>query len=1199
MRKLVKKIGAATLAAVMTFSIMPQMTLEAGTALNSTETVDDPAEESVNADVYFVHASSKRVVTLNGVENDPIDCVNTITENNIPENGRFTIYYGEFGGKEVVNFTCDATNTSWKADNDNVFQMAKRTNPGGWESVVMEPQGDGTVAFKSSANGKYFTVNEFKLELTDETSLSGNEKFVIHTTTEPKAAKKITLSEVSGESVKVSWEGVNETLYSGYQVLYSTKEDGEYTVAGQTKDTSFTVSNLTLSTTYYFKVRTVTNDEGGPFKDSAIAYTKTLSDYKPAAPKNIQLTSNEDQSIKLDWEASKSAKGYIIYRADSRFGEYQEIGNVNGITTFTDTNPNLSKYNNYYKIKAYNDVDESTFSEEISIEITMFGRNTYIFTDKDSAEDINKITSTVFEQQHYNQFGTERYALAYKPGDYTGTDTVNIGYYTQIMGLGKTPTEVKLSNVKTPSALSENNATCNFWVSIENLTIADLDNIDDRYYDFQWAVSQAAPARRLNVERTAVFDWYWGWASGGYVADSRFMKSAGSYSQQQYYYRNCDVANGTYGVNWNQVIQGCTGNTVSTDSMEALLGGEGYSNWNQRGATTVIDSTSKIREKPFLYFDTETESYKVFVPAIRENAKGISWSENDMGEGTSLSVEKTFYIANPEKDTADTINAQLFAGKNIIFQPGVYHVEKPLEIKKENTIILGLGLATIIPDNSDTAMRVSDVGGVSISGIIFDAGKSSETLLTIGNEGCNKDHSENPVVLQDIFYRVGGTGSLGTCGSCLVINSNDVIVDHTWIWRADHGNNTGWYANTAKNGMVVNGDNITVYGLFCEHFQEYDILWRGENGKTYFLQNEKCYDPQSQEGWMSHEGTVKGYAAYKVANNVTNHYAVGLGVYDVFINTNGASIFLENAIEVPDAAGVLIENACIVEIANGSGPKVGINHIINGTTAGIRTGAEANGGYAIQRLLSYTSGNSLSLEDYYTNSEGTSVIPEVGVAPETDGKAEKEIEKDAPSKDTEIPLWNMTDEKYQERIEVLRPEPVEETTTSEDVTKEKETTAPEGETKEEEATTSEKITKEESTTYSGATAEKETTVSQTTGNITPVIKKNQKLTIGKLTYRVTKVKGKNGTLKITGVNKKYIKKLKRIVIKTKLNYKGYTFKVTVIQKKAFAKTKKLKRIVVKGKNLTKVSKNAFRKKAKITVKANKKIKKLFAKALKN
>lgn len=96
---------------------------------------------------------------------------------------------------------------------------------------------------------------------------------------------------------------------------------------------------------------------------------------------------------------------------------------------------------------------------------------------------------------------------------------------------------------------------------------------------------------------------------------------------------------------------------------------------------------------------------------------------------------------------------------------------------------------------------------------------------------------------------------------------------------------------------------------------------------------------------------------------------------DVFINTNGAEIFLDNAIEVPNADDVLIENACIVEIANGSGPKVGINRIINGTGCGITTGETSQtvsgkkGGYAVQRLLYYRNKTSVSLPDNYDYSK--------------------------------------------------------------------------------------------------------------------------------------------------------------------------------------------------------------------------------------
>jgi len=1011
-----KRLMALLLA--LTLIVTPvEYTVHAESAEGNSTSIDGAVEATVNADVYFVQASSRRVITLDGTENNPIDCVTTIDSGVIPDNAKFKIYYGDFDGTPVVNFTCDVTNTSWKADNDKVFQMYKRTNPGGWESVIMEPQGDGTVSFRSSANKKYITVVDFKLELSDDDEVSSNEKFIIYTETAPKKARNIRVSNVSGTGATVSWDAVTETLFSGYEVLYSTSENGEYKSAGHTAGTSLDVTGLKLNTRYYFKVRTNTNLNGGVYSDSAIVYATTLTDYKPQVPQNLTCTYDDD-SISLTWDSAESAKSYKVYKSNSRYGNYTEIATVNG-TSYTDSMLGESKFANYYKVMAANDVDVSELSKPTSIEIAMFGEDMHVFSEGDNASEVNSVIANIFEKQHYSQFGKDRYALAFKPGDYTNLDVINIGYYTSIIGLGDQPTDVMLNNVKTPCALSDNNATCNFWVAIENIGVRDLDNNDDVFYSFQWAVSQAAPARRLYVERKASFDWYYGWASGGYVADSYFAKAAGSLSQQQYYYRNCYVNDGTYGVNWNQVIQGCEGNTVDTSTYVDLINKNGVTNWNRRGSTTVLDTTDKIREKPFLYLDEQSDEYKVFVPALKTNSKGISWSNEYIGAGTSISVDDCFFIANPS-NTAAEINEQLEKGKNIILQPGIYYAEEPIRITKANTIFMGLGIATIIPTNTDSAMKISDVGGVSVCGIIFDSGNYSDTLVQIGEEGCNKDHSDNPIVIQDVFYRVGGTGSLGRAKACLVVNSNDTIIDHTWIWRADHGDNTGWYTNTSANGMIVNGDNVTAYGLFVEHFQEYDVIWRGEYGKTYFVQNEKCYDPQVQAEWMSHDGTKKGFASYKVANNVEHHYAVGIGVYDVFINTNGASIFLDNAIEVPDVPGVLIENACIVEIANGSGPLVGINHIVNDTTAGIRTGANSGGGYAIQRLLSYNNNASLSLNDYYAvNGSTDNVVIEVeeGSEPTDCEYAEKEIKKEVKTKDNETYIWEMTDDDYVERIE--------------------------------------------------------------------------------------------------------------------------------------------------------------------------------------
>ena len=167
---------------------------------------------------------------------------------------------------------------------------------------------------------------------------------------------------------------------------------------------------------------------------------------------------------------------------------------------------------------------------------------------------------------------------------------------------------------------------------------------------------------------------------------------------------------------------------------------------------------------------------------------------------------------------------------------------------------------------------------------------------------------------------MGGAG-IGRANINLEINANDTLVDHTWIWRADHGNGVGWDKNLSNNGLVVNGNNVTVYGLFVEHHQQFQVLWNGNHGRTYFYQSEIPYDPPNQAAYSSAPGT-DGWASYKVADTVTDHEAWGLGAYSVFTYPN---VFLTRAIEVPTTPNVRFHDMITVcLLSNG-----GIRHIID------------------------------------------------------------------------------------------------------------------------------------------------------------------------------------------------------------------------------------------------------------------------------
>ncbi|MEV8388139.1 discoidin domain-containing protein, partial [Streptomyces chartreusis] len=504
----------------------------------------------------------------------------------------------------------------------------------------------------------------------------------------------------------------------------------------------------------------------------------------------------------------------------------------------------------------------------------------------------------VFAQQETSQFGSGRYQFLMKPGTYNNINA-QLGFYTSVSGLGLNPDDVQINgDITVDAGWFNGNATQNFWRSAENLAITPSNGTD------RWAVAQAAPFRRIHVKGGLnLAPNGYGWASGGYIADSKIDGTVGPYSQQQWYTRDSSVGGWTNGV-WNMTFTGVEG-APATDFAT--------------GPYTTFDTTPISREKPFLYLDGST--YKVFVPAKRTNSRGVSWPAN--AGGSSLPLDQ-FYVVKPGA-TAATINAALDQGLNLLFTPGVYHIDQTIEVDRADTVVLGLGLATIIPDGGVDAMHVADVDGVRLAGFLIDAGPSnSDTLLRIGEPGASADHSANPTTMQDVFVRIGGAGP-GLATNSVVVNSDDVLIDHTWIWRADHGEGVGWDTNRADYGLRVNGDDVLTTGLFVEHFNKYDVFWSGERGRTIFFQNEKAYDAPN-EAAITHDGIV-GYAAYKVADTVNDHEAWALGSYCNY--TSDDTIVQHHGFQVPVKPGIKMRHLMVISL----GGKGQYRHVINDTGA--------------------------------------------------------------------------------------------------------------------------------------------------------------------------------------------------------------------------------------------------------------------------
>jgi hypothetical protein len=559
------------------------------------------------------------------------------------------------------------------------------------------------------------------------------------------------------------------------------------------------------------------------------------------------------------------------------------------------------------------------------------GANVTVFDPSMPVSQIQATLDAAHAKQVDNEMGTDRYAFLFKPGTYGTAEhplQIKVGYYTEISGLGASPGDVVINGkvevynrCLADGGTSNCLALVNFWRTLSNLSINvnALGQDGCRASANFWAVSQAVSVRRVSVTggTFSLMDYCTAgpqYASGGFIADSA-MPTVLNGSQQQWLTRNSTIANWTNGV-WNQVFSGVVG-----APSEATFPSPPY---------TTLATTPVSREKPYLFLD-EKGRYNVRVPDAQHNSSGISWSGGPTA-GRTVPL-RDFFVATPA-DSVQKINYQLSLGKNLLLTPGVYNIARSIEVNRPNQVVLGIGHATLTAVGGATPLKVADVPGAIVAGVTIDAGLTeSPVLLQVGRvRGGGPSSPDNPTTLNDVYFRVGGP-HVGKTDVALQVNSDNVLIDHTWVWRADHGvegfdpndgvngDNERWRTNIGRYGAVINGDNVTATGLFVEHFQRYNTVWNGDKGTTILYQNELPYDPPTQADWMN--GSVEGFAGYKVGDRVRTHNLYGGGVY-VF-NQNNPSIHTENGFEVPNRPGVKLHHIMTVNLSAGT-----IDHVVNG-----------------------------------------------------------------------------------------------------------------------------------------------------------------------------------------------------------------------------------------------------------------------------
>jgi hypothetical protein len=568
-----------------------------------------------------------------------------------------------------------------------------------------------------------------------------------------------------------------------------------------------------------------------------------------------------------------------------------------------------------------------------------FGPNVCVFTPSMTQTAIQADLDAIATQQVPvgAQFDSDRYAVFFEPGTYGSKANplvFQVGYYTQVAGLGALPSDTVINgaidvfNNLCTAGTQNCNADDNFWRSLSNIDLnVDLPSTVPDYAppaidafgagcansaEF-WAASQAAPIRRAIINGSVVFQDYCAnnnFASGGFIADSQVTGDLNFFGNQQFMVRNSSIGGAAACPNglWNMVYSGVQG------APAPVFTGQCQQN-------TVLPTSKVTEEEPFLYQNASGKN-EVFVPAVQTNSSGTSWSSGTEA-GSSLPLS-SFFIANPSTSVA-AIDIALALGKNLVLTPGVYNLNAPIIVSRPDTVVLGLGFATLVPQKGNAALVVLPNKGVKVSGLIVDAGPVNSPVLVSDGTPLLPGSATDPNTIQDVFFRIGGAETTTTSATVsLLDNASNSIIDDVWAWRADHGNNVGWTENTAATGLVVTGNNVTAYGLAVEHYQKSEVVWSGQGGTDVFFQNELPYDPPTQAAW-NESSTFTGYPAFQVANNVKTFTSYGMGSYVVFINTT-ATLNVTEAFQAPAVPGVQFNNTFGVWIS-GSG---GIDSIVNG-----------------------------------------------------------------------------------------------------------------------------------------------------------------------------------------------------------------------------------------------------------------------------
>ncbi len=564
-----------------------------------------------------------------------------------------------------------------------------------------------------------------------------------------------------------------------------------------------------------------------------------------------------------------------------------------------------------------------------------------------------------------SEWSSSRYAMLIGEGSYSMQDQFKLGYYTQVMGVANDENSVRVSpginvlnncekvgdaNCKAPGGLD------NFWRSISDISM-DIGRLGA---PLRFAVSQAAPIRSVSINGGDMLMCDWGlggdcgFTSGGFISNMHIAGKLILGSQQQFYVTDSVFPQLQAGV-WN----------IVSNNNQGTVFGDG-------------DPSTKNIWNGYPFTQTTSNTH-ISHPKMLFNGKwNVKVAQDLKSADDFVLLSSNVSPAIITADQIQSINSALAAGApGLIIAPGIYELSGVINIPDNKTVI-GLGLPSLVCQAPTGGCMHVGSEGVRLAGITFNAGVNgsssdqANTLLVVGEQ--SHGSKTNQTILQDIYCRaarINDTQASPSAYACVRVDANYVIGENLWLWRADHDEQATlipFNINYCKHGLIVNGNNVEMNGLFVEHFNDIQTVWLGQNGKIRFYQSELPYFmPSGSVDCSIPGGDTKQQRvcpSLYVGKDAVGFSAEGLGIYCFFPNDLGQGTVRAKSVIKTDSSDAHISHV-VMRWLNGD-PASGVDYILedsagNAFPIGSAVDGNNNKGYAFDHYPSASIEDDISI----------------------------------------------------------------------------------------------------------------------------------------------------------------------------------------------------------------------------------------------